>query len=148
MVGQQLMPSLSQNKEQEDLQKQKSRRGKSSRLKGNRNERELFGLLSERLGTAVRRNLSQTRGGGADTLDIPGWSLEVKRHESGFRQEWWTQTLKQADAAGKYPALAYRASRQPWRFRVWLESINDKARGGMWAEVDLDTFCYIVRESL
>ena len=54
----------------------------SQRNKGSRGERELFALLTEQLGVTVTRNLSQTRAGGADALDVPGWSIECKRQES------------------------------------------------------------------
>jgi len=37
----------------------------SQRDKGQRGERELFGILSDLLGTCVRRNVDQARNGGA-----------------------------------------------------------------------------------
>lgn len=119
------------------------------RRKGATAERELFGLLSERLGTVVKRNLSQTRGGGADTLDISGWSLEVKRQETGFREAWWEQAVEQARKADRKPALAYRASRQPWRFRTDLTYSDPLQIGsGYWVETDIDGFCFMVRETI
>lgn len=118
------------------------------RRKGQSGERELFGLLSDLLGTCVRRNVDQARAGGADGLDVPGWAIEVKRQEGGFKAAWWDQAVKQGGDSGRRPALAYRASRQPWRVRLWLESINDNFRGGAWVETDLQTFAMIVRETL
>jgi len=126
------------------------------RSKGARGERELFGLLSDLLGTCVRRNVDQARKGGADGLDVPGWAIEVKRHESGFRSEWWAQAINQARQAGRRPALAYRASRQPWRVRVWLGdavaivAFSDPRRmpGLFWTEMDLEAFAFVIRESM
>jgi Holliday junction resolvase len=122
------------------------------RRKGQTGEREFFGLLSDQLGTCVRRNVDQARNGGADCIEVPGWAIEVKRHESGFRAEWWEQAIEQADKACASPALAYRASRQPWRVRLLLADVGPvdeySAHMGRWIECDLSTFAYIVRESL
>ena len=49
------------------------------RTKGAGGERELARLLQEHLGIPVNRNLQQTRQGGADLIDVPGWAIEVKR---------------------------------------------------------------------
>lgn len=127
---------------------------KSQRDKGQRGERELFGLLSELLGTVVRRNVDQARNGGADGIDVPGWAIEVKRHESGFRSEWWEQAKAQAEHTNRMPALCYRASRQPWRVRVLLSDVvgglsgYDTLERRSWVEMDLPTFAFVVREGL
>ena len=127
------------------------------RRKGQTGEREFFRLLSDELGACVRRNVDQARNGGADCIEVPGWSIEVKRHETGFREAWWDQALRQADEANCSPALAYRASRQPWRVRVLLCDVVTVlgAFGSYgegcemrWAEIDLPTFAFVVRESL
>ena len=121
----------------------------SQRDKGQRGERELFGILSDLLGTCVRRNVDQARKGGADGLDVPGWAIEVKRHETGFRGEWWSQAIDQAQRHDRAPALAYRASRQPWRVRVLLHDCYPAlACSPAWVEMDLETFALIVRESI
>ena len=132
-----------------------SKRGKASRRKGQSSERELFGILSDLLGTCVRRNVDQARNGGADGLDVPGWAIECKRVESGFRGEWWSQAIDQAQRAGRRPALAYRASRQPWRVRLWLGDAVASVSPGVhvqdvraWIETDLETFALMVRESI
>jgi Holliday junction resolvase len=128
------------------------------RSKGARAEREVFALLSKELGSCVRRNVDQARAGGADCIEVPGWAIEVKRHETGFREAWWEQTLRQAEEAEACPALAYRASRQPWRVRMLLCDVvfslsdrvtyDDAGSGRSWVEMDLPTFALIVRESL
>lgn len=126
------------------------------RRKGASAEREFFGLLSEFLGRPVRRNVDQARNGGADGIEVPGWAIEVKRHESGFREAWWEQARAQANVDNLMPALAYRANRQPWRVRVFLRDVCDVLGPwtvhGLsrehWIETDLMTFALIVRESL
>jgi hypothetical protein len=130
---------------------------KTSRSKGARGELELFALLSKELGTVVRRNVDQARNGGADCIEIPGWAIECKRVESGFQAAWWEQALAQAEAADCSPALAYRASRQPWRVRVLMCDVvcamaerpsYGEGCGMAWVEMDLPTFALVVRESL
>lgn len=91
----------------------RSRRGRGSRAKGQVGERELFGLLSQKLGLKVSRRLDATRGGGCDTWDIPGWSVEVKRCET-YQSAFWTQTLDQARADHNRPVLFWRKSRMRW----------------------------------
>ena len=122
----------------------------SQRNKGQRGERELFGLLSDLLGTCVRRNVDQARNGGADGLDVPGWAIECKRVETGFREAWWTQAVEQAAESGdRMPALAYRAFRQPWRVRMFLHDCNPGvACSDAWVEMTLETFALVVRESI
>lgn len=92
--------------------------GKMQRNKGAQAERELFHLLTDGLGLNVSRNLTQTRMGGADTIDIPGVALEVKRQETLQLNAWWEQTL--AQAGDRMPLLAYRQSRKPWLFVIDL----------------------------
>jgi hypothetical protein len=129
---------------------------KMQRSKGQRGEREFFGLLSEQLGICVRRNVDQARNGGADGIEVPGWAVEVKRQESGFQSAWWEQAQRQAEVAHCCPALAYRASRQPWRVRVLMrdavESLSAwpcvEGFGAAWVEMDVPTFALIVRESV
>ena len=85
------------------------------RRKGASAERELFALLSDLLGCVVRRNIGQARAGGADGLDVPGWAIECKRCERLELVAWWAQATRQAEAAGRKPALFYRQSRRPWQ---------------------------------
>lgn len=92
----------------------------NSRTKGASAERELFKIIGDMLGIKVKRNLEQTRDGGADTI-VGEWALEVKRQEILHIDDWWEQTTRQATIAYKQPMLIYRKSRQPWRVRVLAE---------------------------
>ena len=76
--------------------------GRMQRNKGARGERELFAILSDEIGFTVARALGAARDGGCDTLDIPGWSPEVKRTEV-FISAFWRQTCEQAEQAGRRP---------------------------------------------
>jgi len=124
------------------------------RRKGASGERELFNLLRDQLGVMVERNLQQTRNGGADSLSLPRLAIEVKRCESEWRESWWTQAVTQAGSE-RVPVVAYRRSRQPWRFVVPLAWITDGASGraecfahelDMRATIGLTEFCWLVRE--
>ncbi|MBU2833027.1 hypothetical protein [Acidithiobacillus ferriphilus] len=89
--------------------------GRGSRNKGGRGERELFHLLSDRLGFVVTRNLSQTRDAGCDTLSVPGFTIECKRVESPFQNAWMSQAIAAVHAGHEIPVVFYRQSRHPWR---------------------------------
>ena len=124
------------------------------RRKGQRGERELFALLSDRLGTVVRRNVDQARKGGADGLDIPGWAVECKRQQRAFLEAWWRQTLDQAAEAGRKPVLFYRANHKPWRGLMRLSDIcpcpgcYGEAADHERVELTLDAAVLVIRESL
>ena len=122
----------------------------SQRNKGAAGERELFALLTEQLGVTVTRNLSQTRGGGADSLNVEGWAIEVKRQEALSIASWWTQTQRQAEQTGRKPALFYRQSRKPWRAVLDLHHIAPGVftAPGSLCELALSDACTVIRESL
>ena len=126
---------------------------KMSRNKGASSERELLKLLSEELGLekGLNRNLSQTRGGGADCIELSGWAIEVKRQEKLNIMKWWEQTVAQCKN-GRAPLLFYRQSRYPWTAMMCLTSAcfnyyqpGDELRP---VSMSFDTACYIIRESL
>lgn len=119
--------------------------GAAQRRKGATAERELAALLSDELGISVKRMLGQERDGGAD-LHIGDLRIQVKRCERESIPAWWRQA--QADAGDFIPVLAWRASRQPWRFRLLLADMTGDVPGpgGEWAETDLLGFCWWVRE--
>lgn len=86
----------------------------SQRNKGNRAENEFLRLLGEELGESLKRNITQTRAGGADCLEVRGWAIEIKRQERLSRGAWWKQAVEQGKRAGAQPMLAYRRNREPW----------------------------------
>lgn len=96
----------------------------SQRRKGAKAELEFLRLLGDELGKSLKRNLTQTREGGADCLCVKGWAIEVKRCESLSRPKWWRQACKQADAHGVEPMMAYRRNREPWTVFVHTANRN------------------------
>lgn len=81
----------------------------SQRRKGADFEREICTLLTDALGTVVKRNLAQTRGGATEGSDITigPFSIECKRRASIAVYEWLDQA--QRDANGKLPIVVARA---------------------------------------
>ena len=121
--------------------------GKMSRNKGARGERELFSLLSDRLGYLVARNLSQTRDAGCDSLSVPGFTIECKRVESGFQTAWMTQAIAAIRPGHETPVVFYRASRHPWRAAFRCADLwHCPASQGL-AHVDLDDAATFMREA-
>ena len=120
----------------------------SQRNKGNAGERELFKLLSDELGFIVKRNLSQTRGGGADCIEIPGWSVECKRQEKLNLNYWFSQTWNQC-RGGEKPMLFYRQSRQPWRAMMFLGHVNENYGLSTYTVIlSFEAACMLIRETL
>jgi len=86
------------------------------RDKGQRGEREFLGLLSEllELTEVLTRNLSQTREGGADCIELPGYSIEIKNCATVTLNQWWKQAIRQALNTNSIPVLAYKVPRKGW----------------------------------
>ena len=107
--------------------------GRSQRTKGQSGERELAGILQDRLGGTVRRALGQERDGGADIQSegspLSGWAIQVKRVEALSLGRAWRQA--EADAGSRRPVVAHRANGGSWCFYVRLTA---------------DEFCQMVRE--
>ena len=121
---------------------------KNSRNKGSAGERELLSILSAELGIApIKRNLSQTRGGGADCIELNGWAIEIKRVERENLNAWWNQTVNQC-RDGRKPVLFYRASRKPWQALMYLEDVNSDLTGDYTVALSFLGACMVIRESL
>lgn len=129
--------------------------GKMQRNKGAAGEREVLALLSERLGVKLERNLSQTRNGGADCIQLGRIRLEVKRQERLNITAWWKQAEEQSlllvtnvtnnnKRERLIPVLAYRQSRKPWTFVLDASDIPILESRGHLLHMDIETFCAIV----
>lgn len=125
--------------------------GAGSRRKGSSGERELAAALHDLLGIRLARRLTQVRGGGHD-LELPEGAtgpvaevlgrlaVEVKRYREvspGGLAQWWSQAVRQAEAVGLWPALAYRPDRHPWRVRLPLACLRPDLIPEVWHDPDL-----------
>lgn len=124
----------------------------NGRAKGAQFERTIARMCHETMGFTVKRDLEQYRAGDrGDLIGVPGWVIECKRYASGssFRDEWWAQVIKAADAAMCEPVLIYKFDRQPIRCVVFLSAINPDYWGKEdVATVSFETWCMIVGEGL
>ena len=115
--------------------KEKQQMSRASRQKGQRGEREVCKILSDKLGGEFKRNLMQTAEGGYDVLGLKGWAIEVKFQEKLSIEKWWKQTVEQAN--GKKPVLFFRKSRENWRVVIPYENVSHE----YYSVIPLDTFC-------
>jgi hypothetical protein len=120
----------------------------SQRRKGANGELEICRLLTDELGTSVQRRLGAARDGGCD-VDIPGWSIEVKRAER-FLQAFWQQAVEQAEAMKRRPVLFWRKSRASWSVYVDLFDLAPshfpKPKTHEPARLSLLAWCQLARE--
>lgn len=104
---------------------------RASVQKGKKAEREVANLvrdlLKEEHGLEVQmsRKIEQSRDGGFDLDGLPYMAVEVKRREKLSLGAWWKQTCEQAEPLRLIPVLAYRLSRQEWKFVLPLSLVID-----------------------
>ena len=102
----------------------------NSRAKGIGGEAEIRSILRAELNMNFERDLSQYREKGHGDLictdcDFP-FVIEVKRWgplKGRPDPKAWDQVCAAAEAAGKYPLLCFRYDRQPWRWRMPVETV-------------------------
>ena len=140
--------------------------GAGSRRKGASGEREFAAALHDLLGIRLARRLTQARGGGHD-LELPAeasgpvaealsrLAIECKRYSAappGSLAQWWSQAVRQAEAVGLWPALAFRPDRRPWSVRLPLACLRPDLIPEVWpdpdltADLPLPAFAALVRE--
>lgn len=131
----------------------------SQRLKGQRGERQVASIIHEHLGIRLKRNLSQTQNGGHDLVDETGddfpWAIEVKDHATvtnGLVNDWWEQTLRQANHVAKLPVLVYKHGRGPQAWKAMMDATHVAPhlfpKDGNTFTMALTTWCQIAREKL
>jgi Holliday junction resolvase len=127
----------------------------NGRAKGAAGERELIKRLMEWLGPLdLKRNLEQTRAGGHDIVGLDAFAIEVKRYAKAGDADlkrWWEQSVRQASAVDKVPALAYKLNHREWRVRIPFNSIRHDIgdTDHEWAvDLTIQAFCSVVRETL
>lgn len=126
----------------------------NGRNKGATFERDIAKMLHDELGISFKRDLEQYREGGHGDLipsdpDFP-FTLELKRYADGpigGQKAWWEQTCVAAKREGKSPALIYRYDRKPIRCVVQMDYVIGHETEFL-VEMDLDAFCYLVRETM
>jgi len=125
--------------------------GSLSRNKGRRGEQEAVRIIRDELGFDVTRNWqAQSAEGGADLTGIPGWAVEIKRRSEIRPSDlmlFRAQANRQAQAAGAWPALWYRADRGAWTVSVPAHiALSAGVRG--WVDMPAAVWINWVREQI
>lgn len=66
----------------------------------------------------LQRNTLQSDDGGCDVAGLPWCAIEVKHHAHLKTNEWWKQTLEQAERCQAIPILIYKMTGAKWHARV------------------------------
>ena len=128
----------------------------NSRAKGAQFERSIANYLWDHLGIKFKRDLEQYREGDHGDLvperggDFP-FVIECKRYKSGdgMRPDWWGQASRAANRAGKLPCVVYKFDHRDVRVVVPLHAVMyEEEDNGFVAVLDLEGFCYLVREMM
>ena len=100
-----------------NCKEQLSKRGKRSRDKGKRGEREVAKIF-QKAGFHARRSVQYNGrpGTAADVVGVPGLHLEVKFVEKERIREWYRQAERDATASPDkdIPVIVHRKSWDPW----------------------------------
>lgn len=111
-----------------------SARGKASREKGKRGEREIARIFREAGWTTARRTAQfcGKSGDAADITGIPGLHIEVKRVEREQVRAWMAQAERDAQAAGRdeIPIVIHRRSDAPWLVTLSLKDFLEIMKKG------------------
>ena len=112
------------NKIDADSKTDHSKRGKRSRDKGKRGEREVAKIL-QTAGFPARRTVQYNGrpGTSADVVGIPGLHIEVKLVEKESIRAWYRQAQRDAHASpeNEMPVIVHRKSREPWLVTMSLD---------------------------
>lgn len=100
----------------------------NSRAKGASGEREFCQWLFDNFDIDVKpkRNLVQTREGGADVI-FADFAFEIKRCQKLELFNWWMQIQKatqHGDALDKEPIVAFRQNGKDWEFLISAKNIG------------------------
>ena len=87
--------------------------GKNNRLRGQQGEREIAALLTDALGTPIKRLLGQARDGGADIFTAP-YRWEIKRRKAGNIAYQWLDEAYASLLPGERPLVAFRSDGKKW----------------------------------
>ena len=101
----------------------RSAKGKASREKGKRGERELSGILRD-YGYCCRRGQQYCGvNGDADVIGLPDIHIECKRVEQLNLKAALTQAKKEA-RDGEIPVVMHRKNGEPWKASMYMEHFH------------------------
>jgi hypothetical protein len=103
------------------------------RDKGVKGEQEFFKRFDMFFQDTLKRNLLQTREGGADITGCSPFQIEVKRCEKLEFPKWWRQ-VSLACGPSDIPVVAFRVNSGPWRFLLPFNLVVPDTEGYMEVE--------------
>lgn len=92
--------------------------GINVRNKGKQGESEFVNRFQMFFPNEIKRNLLQTREGGADISGCAPFQIEVKRCQKLDRKMWWRQVQAACLSEDDIPVVAYRQNHCPWMFLI------------------------------
>lgn len=113
--------------------------------KGKDGELELCKRLDPFFPNTLKRNLNQTREGGADVDGCHPFVIEVKRVQDtciGNKNKWWKQVCRATVHEDEISVVAYRPNKAPWRYLLSASLVNPILQG--WIEMGEDQFLQLV----
>ena len=115
--------------------------GINMREKGKTGELEFCNRFQPFFPDILKRNLLQTREGGADISGCAPFQIEVKRCQKIEQPKWWRQVLAACDPSD-IPIVAFRQNNCPWRFLLPFNLMVNGAEG--YVEASEDVFLKLV----
>lgn len=124
--------------------------GINIRKKGADGELEFCNKYQPFFPNTLKRNLNQTREGGADVEGCHPFVIEIKRVQDtgmGNKNSWWRQVKAAVtDPEVEIPIVAYRPNRSAWRMLIPASLVLEGC--DEWMEVSEDVFLQLVIKTL
>lgn len=109
-------------------------RGRAAKAKGAAGERQFCQWLRKNLELdfTPKRNLEQTRSGGADIIDVIPYCIEIKRAENLDIFNAWCQVVEAAREMenNPIPIVAFRKNHQKWQACIPASFLDEDIKGG------------------
>lgn len=108
----------------------------NARNKGKVGESEFINRFNMFFPNELKRNLLQTREGGADISGCHPFQIEIKRCEKIEKKKWWGQ-IRKACKDEEIPVVGYRQNRGSWKFLLPVNLFLDGHDGFMEVEEEI-----------
>lgn len=116
--------------------------GINVRNKGKAGESEWVNRYQMFFPNEIKRNLLQTREGGADISGCSPFQVEVKRCQKLDRRAWWRQVTAACLHEDDIPVVAYRQNHCPWFYLLPASMLG--IRSDTYVEATEDVFLALV----
>lgn len=107
------------------------------RTKGADGELEFCSRFQPFFSESLKRNLLQSREGGADITGSDPWVVEVKRCQLVEHNKWWRQVKAAVTEEWQIPVVAYRVNFGAWLFLIPSSMLGLEHEGYVLASEDV-----------